>query len=76
MCVCAGEDPRVNVCGGVQLPHTQQREGSWMGEGSCLRRRRVPPPVSKTHVGVSGSTTGQLKQEGEKERRMVCGHVL
>lgn len=28
---CKCED----VCGQLQLPHIQQKEGSWMGEGSC-----------------------------------------
>lgn len=56
----------------VQLPHIQQREESWMGEGSCWRRKRVPPLVSKTRAGVSGSTTGPLKRgRGEKERKRV-----
>lgn len=52
----------MNMCGQVQLPHTRQREGSWMGEGSCWQRRTVPPPVSKTHADGSGSTTAPLKK--------------
>lgn len=67
-CVCVGGSC-MNMWWQVHLPHTQRREGNWMGEGSCWRRRRAPPPVSKTHAGGSGSTTVPLKnKEGDKKR--------